>query len=285
MKKVTRVFQMIAFPVACFLMMCFLLSGVSLTAPKDWKLGVALYSFNAFSFPEQLDKADSAELKYIEGFTFGRAGAELKDSMIMRLSPAGVEKMKELIAKKGLHMESMYVVGGKTIDAWAKEFSIAKLLGVKHVVGEPPINMWDSVDSLAGAYGIKLAIHEHWRGMSAYWHPDSVLAALKGHKNFGACADLGHWPKSGINPVEGLKKLAGHIMEIHLKDCAEYNNPKIQDVEVGKGVLNLPEVVKELKRQNFNGYIIIERDTQEKPSNLETVKNTVKFYNETIKAN
>lgn len=52
--------------------------------------------------------------------------------------------------------------------------------------------MWDPIDSLAGVYGMNVAIHEHWKGTSAYWYPDSVLDAQKDHPNFGACADLGH---------------------------------------------------------------------------------------------
>ncbi len=249
---------------------------------KKWKLGVALYTFHAFSLPEQLAKADSAGVEYVEGFTFGKAGPELKDSMIMSLSPYGVAKMKELVKAKGLKMESIYVVGGKTIAAWKKEFDIAKQLGVKYVTGEPPISMWDSVDSLLGVYHLKLAIHNHWKGMSIYWHPDSVLAALKNHPNFGVCADLGHWPKSGINPVEGLKKLEGHLIALHLKDIAAYNNPKLLDVPVGTGVINYPEVFKELERQKFAGYIIIERDAEDKPSNLASVIQTVKYYNEQL---
>ena len=85
--------------------------------------------------------------------------------------------------------------------------------------------------------------------MSAYWHPDSVLAALKNHPNFGICADLGHWPKSGINPVDGLKKIAGHIIAIHLKDISVYNNPKILDTPVVL-VLSIFRVFKELQGKN-----------------------------------
>lgn len=210
--------------------------AASTSKKNDWKLGVALYTFHAFSFPEELAKADSAGVGYVEGFTFGRAGTDLKDSMVMRLSPAGIEKLKQLIDQKGLRMESIYVVGGPTISAWKKEFEIAKHLHVKYVTGEPPLNMWDSIDSLAGVYGIKVAIHNHWKGMSAYWHPDSALTAIKNHPNFGACPDLGHYPKSGIDPLYAIKKLAGHIIAIHMKDIAEYNNPKIQDVPAGTGV-------------------------------------------------
>ncbi|MCE7072895.1 sugar phosphate isomerase/epimerase [Dyadobacter sp. CY327] len=264
------------------LVTCFTFLAMSRLAPRDWKLGVALYTFNPYSFEGQLAKADSAGLKYVEGFTFAKAGPELKDSAMMKLSPSGIAKLKTILGKTDLKMESIYLVGGPTVNDWKKEFEIAKQFNVKYVTAEPPVKMWDSIDSLAGVYGVKLAIHNHWKGTSAYWHPDSVLAALKGHPNFGVCADLGHMPKSGIKPVEALKKLEGHIIAIHLKDIAAYNDPKLVDVVVGTGVIDFPAVFKELERQRFNGHIIIERDRQEKPSNLQSVIQTVQYYNKTL---
>jgi len=79
-----------------------------------------------------------------------------------------------------------------------------------------------------------------------------------------------------------LKKLEGHILAIHFKDIAEYNNPKIRDVPAGTGVVNFPAVFQELKRQNFTGYIMIERDAEDQPSNLASVIQTVKYYNDVV---
>ena len=253
------------------------------TNPKnDWKLGVAMYTFHTVSFPEALAKVDSAGIDYIEGMTFHGSGPELKDSLISKLSPDGVVKLKKMATDRGIKIESIYIGGGKSVDSWKKEFDIAKALGVRFVTGEPPVNMWDSIDSLAGVYGMKLAIHEHWKGVSAYWHPDSVLAAIKNHPNFGACADLGHWPKSGVNPVDGVKKLAGHIIAIHLKDIAAFNDPKLKDVTVGTGVVDFPGVFAELKKQGFKGPVYIERDAETLPSNLPSVMETVKYYNKEV---
>ena len=211
-----------------------------------WKLGLALYSYNASSLPEQLLFAKKSGVKFIEGFSFGQAGAELKDSIIMNLSPVGLLKIKELIKQSGLQMESMYVTGGNTIDQWKRDFEIAKALELKFVTGEPTRNLLNSVDSLAGVYGIKVALHNHWKGASEYWHPDSTLAALKGHANFGVCADVRHYPKSGIVPEEALKKFAGHLMALHLADIAEFNNPQLRDAPVGTGVVNFFKIFEEL---------------------------------------
>jgi hypothetical protein len=193
-----------------------------------------------------------------------------------------IEKLKSMIAQKGLICESLYIVGDSTLKSWVRQFDIAKQFGVKYVTTEPPLNMWDQIDSLAGAYGIKVAIHEHWKGFSHYWNPDTTLMALKGHPNFGVCADLGHWPKSGIDPLDAVKKLSGHIIVIHLKDIAAYNDPKLVDVPVGTGVVKFPEIFAELKKQNFNGYIYIERDAQDQPGNLPSVIQEIKYYNEQI---
>ena len=245
---------------------------------NDWKFGIALWTFHTFDFPTSLAKVDSAGLKYIEPNTFHKAGPELKDSLISQLSPAGIEKLKSLVSQKGLIMKSIYIAGDSTIQSWKKQFDIAKQFGVSFVTTEPPLTLWDSIDSLAGAYGIRVAIHEHWKGVSHYWSPDSVLAAINGHPNFGVCADLGHWPKSGIDPVEALKKLSGHIIAVHLKDIAAFNNPVLKDVPVGTGVVNFPAVFDELKMQNFKGYIYIERDAEDQPSNLPSVIQTVSYY-------
>jgi len=258
------------------------LSASSVDPAKDWKFGIALWTFHTVDFSQSLDKVDSAGLKYIEPNTFVKVGGELKDSAIGQLSPAGIDKLKSMIAQKGLMCESLYIVGDSTIKSWTRQFDIAKQLGVKYVTTEPPLNMWDSIDSLAGAYGIKVAIHEHWRGFSHYWNPDTTLMALKGHSNFGVCADLGHWPKSGIDPLDAVKKLSGHIIGIHLKDIAAYNDPKLVDVPVGTGVVKFPEIFAELKRQNFTGYIYIERDAEDQPSNLPSVIQEIKYYNDQI---
>ena len=117
---------------------------------KDWKFGVALWTFHTFPFVDGLDKADSAHLQYIEPNTFTKTGPAFKDSAILQLSPSGVEKLKAMIAGKGLKLETIYIVGDSTLGSWKKQFDIAKQLGVQYVTTEPPLQLWDGIDSLAG---------------------------------------------------------------------------------------------------------------------------------------
>lgn len=257
-------------------------STTSVNPEKDWKFGVALWTFHDVNFPQSLDKVDSAGLIYIEPNTFHDAGPEFKDSTIGQLSMASIDKLKSMIEQKGLKVESLYVVGDSTMRSWVKQFDIAKEFGVQYVTTEPPLNMWDSIDSLAGVYGIKVAIHDHWLGFSHYWNPDTTLMAMKNHPNFYVCADFGHWPKSGINPLDAVKKLRGHIIGIHLKDIAAYNDPTLKDVRVGTGVVDFPAIFQELKNEGFNGHIYIERDSIEPGGNLNSVIQETKYYNDQV---
>jgi sugar phosphate isomerase/epimerase len=268
------------------LYLCFLaVSLISCTeSPKkvedqnaEWNMGVALYSFNRFSYADALDKADSAGVNYVEGFSFHNMGKEFNDKTMSSMTEEDIRNMKQMLSKKNLEMQSMYVSGAKNEADWKYYFELAKEMKIQHLVCEPEKESWDMLDSLAGLYKIKIAIHEHAKGKSLYWHPDSVLGALKDHPNFGVCADLGHWERSGLNPAECLKKLEGNILGVHLKDIHQSDNPEANDVIIGKGVINFPAVVDELKRQHFKGVIHVECE-HKMENNLAEVTEGKKYF-------
>ena len=89
------------------------------TAAPEWKMGIALYSFNKHPFTAALDKVDSAGVKYVEGFSFYMLGKEFSDSTLGDLSPDGIARMKKLLQDKGLSMESIYV-DPRDAEGWKK---------------------------------------------------------------------------------------------------------------------------------------------------------------------
>jgi sugar phosphate isomerase/epimerase len=152
---------------------------------------------------------------------------------------------------------------------------------LSYVTAEPIKTQWDMVDSLAGVYGIKVAIHDHPKP-NMYWSPDSVLAAAQGHSNIGSCADIGHWARNGVDPVEALKKLEGHIIGAHLKDIVKFNDTEAADTVVSTGIIDIPAVLKELKRQNFNGMLSIEHESNWYHS-LPDIIVTRNYYDDQVK--
>lgn len=84
---------------------------------------------------------------------------------------------------------------------------------------------------------------------------------MKGHPNPGACADVGHWVRSGLNVIECLQKLQGHIWNVHLKDIVTFGKVNAEDTIPGKGVIDFNAVFKELKRQGYEGSFSIEHES------------------------
>ncbi|MEO6814504.1 MAG: sugar phosphate isomerase/epimerase [Ginsengibacter sp.] len=252
----------------------------SMNVTNNWKIGVQMWTFKMFTFAEALDKVDSAGVKYIEAFWGQPLGAGMKDSFGIKMSDESRSKLKQLLQSKGIHIVAMGVISPDTREDWKKAFDLAKEFDLSYITAESKKNQWDMVDSMAGTYGIKVAIHDHPRP-NAYWSPDSVLAAISGHPNIGACADLGHWARNGLNPVECLKKLDGHIYGVHLKDIVKFDDTKAADTVVGKGVIDFPPIFQELKRQHFKGMFSIEHESNWYHS-LPDVIATVRFYNEQV---
>jgi sugar phosphate isomerase/epimerase len=246
----------------------------------NWKLGVQLWTFRMFSMTEALQKVDSCGIKYVEAFWGQALGGETKDTFGIHMAQAGRDKLKELLKSHNIQMVAMGVITPGTREDWIDAFKLAKEFNLSYITAEPKKNMWDLVDSLAGVYAIKIAIHDHPKP-NVYWSPDSVLAAVKGHSNIGSCADLGHWARNGLDPVDCLKKLEGHIYGVHLKDITVFNKTNAADTVVGKGVIQFDPIFAELKRQHFSGMFSIEHESNWYHSVPDVIA-TVKLYNDEV---
>lgn len=223
-----------------------------------WKIGLQLYSFKDHPFATATEMAKNSGVTFVEAFTEHNMGKAFNDSTFGKLDEISIIKLEKMMKANNLKMSSIYANNPKSVRDWDNYFKIGVRLGIKYIVCEPRKKDLNILDSLSGLYGIKVAIHEHAKGESAYWHPDSVLAVIKGRKNFGACADIGHWARSGLDPVACLKMLEGHIIGVHAKDIDEFGNVKAKNVESGKGVVDFNAVYKELQRQQFKGVMHIE---------------------------
>jgi sugar phosphate isomerase/epimerase len=251
-------------------------------AVKDWKLGVQLWTFSKFDFVTAIGKVDSAGIKYVEAYSGERLGGGMSHSFGPEMTADEKAQVKQLLQSKGIHIVAMGVIVPRDLAQWKKYFEFGKEFGLSYFTAEPIKTQWDGIDSLAGIYGINVAIHDHPRP-NAYWHPDSVLAAIKGHKHIGSCADVGHWARNGLDPVTCLQELEGHIYGVHLKDIVEFGNTKAEDTVVGKGVIKFTPIFQELKRQNFSGMMSIEHESNWFNS-VPDVIYTKKFFDEQVAA-
>ena len=237
-----------------------------------WQLAVHSYTFQKFSIFDAIDKTAALGIKHMSiSGTVNMVGEDGK--IVKRATPSLNEQeiaaIKAHMIEKGIDpvFVNMGVVKPSIDEAASRKiFEAAKRMGIPVLVAEPEVHnkmeelgpVMDVVEKLAKEYNIKVAIHNHPGPNNFYWNPDTVLAAVQGRSPLlGACADVGHWVRSGLDPVECLKKLEGRVITLHFKDLNE-RAAKAHDVPWGSGASNAKGMLTELKRQNFKGAFCVE---------------------------
>jgi sugar phosphate isomerase/epimerase len=235
---------------------------------SDWKLGAQTYTFNHFTLVQTFDKMQSLHLKFAEVY-FGQLlgeGFDTAEVMDYHLKAETQAKILELAKSKQITIKACGVVVCENNQEWLDLFQFAKAMGIETITCEPTLKQLKFVDSLANVYNIDIAIHNHPKP-STYWNPDTLIAAIRDlGPHMGGCADVGHWERMGINPVEALKKYEGRLKSLHFKDVApksplgeaagEFEGQ--HDVIWGQGVCQVDSMLMELHRQNFKGLFSIE---------------------------
>jgi sugar phosphate isomerase/epimerase len=222
-----------------------------------WEVGFQAYTFHKFTFTEALLKGDSIGLTIVEAYPGQEIGGGIEGTTEFTMDQETRNKLKELLAARGMQMKAYGVAVPEDSAGWKQLFDFAKDMGIGVITSEPGYEVLDYVGMLADEYNIKVAFHNH-PAPSMYWNPDTVLKALEGKSmNLGVCADIGHWIRSGLDPLECLKKLEGRIVNLHFKDLNE-KSAEAHDIIWGTGVADIPAVLAELKRQGFKGLFNIE---------------------------
>ncbi|MCD6392694.1 MAG: DUF1080 domain-containing protein [Planctomycetes bacterium] len=244
-------------------------------AYDGWRLGMQAYSFNRFTFFEAVDKTASLGLDWIEAYPGQRLskdhpGVKTDHNMSTEMQ----DVMKAKLRDSGVRLINYGVVGLSNDEAQCRKvFDFAKAMRIRTIVSEPPEDAFDLIDKLCQEYEINVAIHNHPKP-SHYWNPDTVLKVCKGRsERIGACADTGHWVRSGLDPLECLKKLKGRIISLHFKELQDGH-----DVPWGQGQNHVEPMLKELHSQGFEGAFSIEYEYNWQNS-VPEIRQCVTYFN------
>ena len=220
------------------------------------KLGVASYSLRKFTLDQTLDFLKEAKVQYIN----------FKDVHIPRTDSP--ETMKANRAK--IEAAGLTIMGGGTITwdkpeeaAIRKDFEYAKAYGFPLIVCSPAPETLDIVEKMVKEYNIKIGIHNHGPEDKHYPKPQDALAVVKSRDaRMGCCMDIGHATRGGADPVECVKILGPRLLDIHMKDLADKSSRESQ-VEVGKGLLDIPGLFRALLKEKFAGHVGLEYEINE----------------------
>jgi sugar phosphate isomerase/epimerase len=245
-----------------------------------WRLGVQAWTFRDRTAYEAIDTAAKLGLKYIELYPGQSLRPDKRDAKVgPDMTDDQRDGLRNYLKKSGVKAVSFGVVDFKKDEAEARKvFEFARKMELENLSCEPDPDAYELVDKLCNEYRINAAIHNHSKP-SRYWNPDTVLMALKGRsQRFGACADTGHWPRSGLVPVECLKKYDGHIIELHFKDI---DGGVDKPWGMGKG--DARGMLRELKRQGFKGLIDVEYEDGEGAVLEGNVARCITFFDDTAR--
>jgi sugar phosphate isomerase/epimerase len=210
-----------------------------------WRLGCQAYTFNQFSFFDAVDKTASLGLHCIESYPGQRISKDGSAAMSADMSAAD---RKDVLKKAG--DSGVKIVGFGVGGYDRKHFEFAKEMGIENIIAEPNEADFDGIDKLCEEFGVNLAIHNHPKP-SPYWNPDTVLKVCKDRsRRIGACADTGHWFRSGLTPLDCIKKLEGRIISFHFKDLIKTPS-EVHDVPWGTGLCNVKAMLTEIRRQKL----------------------------------
>jgi inosose dehydratase len=122
--------------------------------------------------------------------------------------------------------------------------------------------------------GLRTVFHHHCGGYIETPEEVDKLMHLTDPNLLGLVLDMGHYKFGGGDPFEALKKYSDHIWHIHFKDCddkiaAQSRKEKwdyFESVrngvfsELGKGSVGFGAIADELKKMNYQGWIVVEQD-------------------------
>ena len=219
--------------------------------------------------------ADSASMRVgVAGYTFAKIDLDKSIAMMKRAGITNLslkeihvplnssqETINAAMAKfkeAGINVYTVGVIYMKTKEAVDQAFAYAKKVGVTMIVGAPSYDVLDYAEEKVKEYDIKLAIHNHGPEDALYPGPKDVHDRIRNRDaRMGLCIDIGHATRAGVAVDKAVKEYKDRLFDLHIKDLAKVDKVD-KAIEIGRGVIDFPALVKALRKIQYNGVCSIE---------------------------
>ena len=122
--------------------------------------------------------------------------------------------------------------------------------------------------------GLRTVFHHHCAGYVETPTEVDILMQRTDPNLVGLCFDTGHYRFGGGDPLDIFNRHAERIWHVHFKDCHpeiaarshkdEWDYFKSVEngvfCELGKGNVDFPAFIAELRNRNYDGWIVVEQD-------------------------
>lgn len=217
-------------------------------------LGVASYTFRRFSLEETITMTKRLDLPNI---TLKSYHLPLESS---------IDEIRAITAKikdAGLELYGGGTIYMNTEDSVLNAFDYAKEAGMKVIIGVPSHDLLALVHKKVQEYDIKIAIHNHGPGDEQYPTVQGIYKKIKDlDKRIGICHDIGHTKRLGLDPSFETELIADRLLDVHMKDVSSANEHG-HNIEIGRGVIDIPKFLKTLLKINYKGVVSFEYEKDE----------------------
>lgn len=244
-------------------------------------LGVQSYSFRNFDLEQALKRTKDLGLHYVEFYS---------KHVPLNSTPDQLQGILRMCQEYEVRPVAFGVQKfTKDHAANQKLFDFGRNLGIRTFSADPDPDSFDSLDKLCEEYKISIAIHPHGPtgkgGLHRWYSAEIIMDAVKNHHPLiGSCLDTGHLIRSEqlgkkLDPAAQVRVMGPRNFGLHLKD---HDNAEKTDVVFGKGVLDVPAVLRALRDVQFKGYLSIEYEAHpQEPS--PDMKACVEVFKESVR--
>jgi len=217
-------------------------------------LGLASYTLRNFKLDDVIKMTQRVGL-----------GSIALKSMHMPLE-SSVDEIKTIAGKvrnAGLNLYGAGVIYMKSQQEVESAFMYANHAGLEMIIGVPNHDLLPLANEQVKKYNIKLAIHNHGPGDTLYTSPTDVYEKVKNlDKRIGLCMDIGHVVRIGQDPVPMIERYRERLYDMHMKDH-EKAAPEGLATEIGRGIIDIPNILRTLMKINYQGKVAFEYEKNE----------------------
>jgi inosose dehydratase len=224
-------------------------------AAIPFSLGLASYTFRAFGIDDTIAMVKRLAVPKVSLKSF---------HLPLEASPEELRATAAKVRAAGLDLYAGGVIYMKSEAEVRHAFDYAKAAELRMIVGSPVHNLLPLVENLVRHTDLRFAIHNHGPTDKDYPTPESVWQRIeKLDRRIGLCLDAGHARRSGLNPAEEVRKYADRILDFHIKDVTAADE-KGSTCEMGRGVIDIPGLLKALIAVGYSGSVNLEFEKDEK---------------------
>lgn len=215
-----------------------------------WRLGVEAYTFHRFTLFEAIEKTGKLGLAYLGGLSFQKVGGGIAGNFEPGLSDEEIRQVRFKLDAEGVRLLTYYIQDIPGDEAGCRRiFEFGRKIGIETFMTEPKPEAVPLISKFCDEYRINVGLHNHdAKGSPVYWRPEGILKVCDGlSPRVGACADVGYWMRSGIDPLQAIRQLGPRLITLQLHDL-DALTPEGHDVPWGTGVGRTEAILRELHR-------------------------------------